>query len=185
MLWATWMTAKMETAKARNEVLQVLRVDNKDKWRRKQNKHLSVYRDQEGGDCCRSATQSCPTLRSHGLQHTRPLCPPPSPEVCPSSCPLHPWCHPAISSSDSLFSFCLQSFPTSGTSPKCQLLTSEDQNTGASASVLPVNIQDWLIWSPCSPRDSQESSPAPQFKGINSLTCCLLYSPALTIVCDH
>ena len=46
----------------------------------------------------------------HGLQHTRPLCPSPSPKVCPSSCPLHQWCHPAISSSDALF-FCPQSFP--------------------------------------------------------------------------
>ena len=63
---------------------------------------------------------SCPDtimsefLRHHGLQHTRPLCPSPSPEVCPSSCPLHRWCHPAISSSDALYTFCPQSFPASG-----------------------------------------------------------------------
>ena len=57
------------------------------------------------------------SVRPHGLQHTRPLCPSPSPEVCPSSCPLHQWCHPAISSSDALFSFCPQSFPASGTFP--------------------------------------------------------------------
>ena len=44
-------------------------------------------------------------LQSHGLQHTRPLCPIPSPEVWPSSCPLHQWCHPAISSSGTLLSF--------------------------------------------------------------------------------
>ena len=68
---------------------------------------------------------NCPvmsnTLRPHGLQHTRPPCPSASPEVCPSSRPLHRWCHPAISSSDTLFSFCPQSFPASGTFPMSQL----------------------------------------------------------------
>ena len=62
---------------------------------------------------------SCPvvsdSLHPHELQHIRPLCPSPSPEVCPSSCPLHWWCHPAISSSDTYFYFCLQFFPASGT----------------------------------------------------------------------
>ena len=81
------------------------------------------------------------SLQSHGLQHTRPPCPSPSPEVCPSSCPLHWWCHPAISSSDAVFSFCPQSFPASGTFPVSCPLTSDVQNTGASASVIPVNIQ--------------------------------------------
>ena len=57
------------------------------------------------------------SLWSHGLQHARPPCPSPSPKVCPSSCPLHQWCHPAISSSNTLFSFCPQSFPASGTFP--------------------------------------------------------------------
>ena len=47
----------------------------------------------------------------HGLQHTRPPCSSPSLEVCPSSCSLHRWCCPAISSSDALFSFCPQSSP--------------------------------------------------------------------------
>ena len=85
------------------------------------------------------------SLWSHGLQHTRPPCPSPSHRVCPSSCLLHQWCCPVISSSDALFSFCPQSFQTSGTFPMSQLLTSEDQNIGASASasVLPVNIQAW------------------------------------------
>ena len=66
-----------------------------------------------------------------------------SPTVCPCSCSLHCWCHPAILSSDALFSFCRQSFPASGTSPMSCLFTSDDQNTGASASasVLPVKIQ--------------------------------------------
>ena len=53
------------------------------------------------------------------------------PEVCPSSCPLHQWCHSVISSSDILFLFCPQSLPASGTFPKSQLFTSDDQNTGS------------------------------------------------------
>ena len=74
-----------------------------------------------------------------GLQHARPPCLSPSPRVCPSSCPLHQWCQPPISSSDALFSFCPQSFPASGTFPiVSQLFATGDQNTGAlaSASVL-------------------------------------------------
>ena len=66
----------------------------------------------------------------HGLQHSRPPWPSPSPAVCPSSWPLHRWCCQAISSSDTLFSFCSQSFPASGTLPMSQLFTSDDQNTG-------------------------------------------------------
>ena len=83
------------------------------------------------------------SLRPHGLQHSRPPCPSPSPRVCPCSCPLHQWCIPAISSSDALFSFCPQSFPASGTFPTTHLFTSDDQNTRASVSlsVRPVNIQ--------------------------------------------
>jgi len=70
-----------------------------------------------------------------------------SPEVCPSSCPLHWWCHPAISSSVVLFSFWPQSFPASDTFPVSQLFASLDKNTGvsASASVLPMSIQGWFL----------------------------------------
>ena len=57
----------------------------------------------------------------HGLQHTRPLCPSPSPKVCPSSCPLHWWCHPAILFSDTLFASWPQAFPASGTFRVSQL----------------------------------------------------------------
>ena len=57
------------------------------------------------------------SLRPHGLQHGRPSCPSPSPRVGPSSCSLHQWCHPVISTSNALFSFCPQSFPVSGTFP--------------------------------------------------------------------
>ena len=86
------------------------------------------------------------SLWPHGLQHGRPLCPSPSPEVCPSSCPLHQWCHPAISSSDVLFSFCRQSFPAPQTFPMSQIFASYDQNTrvSASSSVLQTSIQGWF-----------------------------------------
>ena len=106
------------------------------------------------------------SFQAHALQHTRPSCSSPSLGVCPSSYSLHWWCHPAISSSDALFSFCPQSFPASGTFPMSQLFVSDDQNTGASAlaSILPMYIQDWFplgsaVLICCSPRYSQESSP--------------------------
>ena len=87
------------------------------------------------------------SLQPHGLQHTRPPCPSPSPRVCPSSCPLHWCCHPAISSSVALF-FCLQSFPASGSFPMSRLFASNGQNIGASASVsvLPMSIQGSLTY---------------------------------------
>ena len=75
------------------------------------------------------------SLRPHGLQHVRPPCP--SPKVCPSSCQLHQFCHPAISFSDTLFSFCPQSVLVSGIFPMSWLFTSDNQNSGTSASALP------------------------------------------------
>ena len=85
------------------------------------------------------------SLRPHELPCARHPCPSPSPGVCPSSCSLCQWCCLAISSSDALFSLCPRSFPGSGTFPQSHLFTSNDQNTGASASasVLPVTIQGW------------------------------------------
>ena len=90
-----------------------------------------------------SVAQSCPTLRPHGLQHTRPLCSSPTPRVYPNSCPLSWWCHPTISSSVIPFSSNLQSFPASGSFPKSQLFAWGGQSIGVSAStsVLPMNIQ--------------------------------------------
>ena len=96
-----------------------------------------------GSSCC-SAVQSCPSdsLRPHGLQHTRPLCPSPTPGACSNSCPSNRWCHPTLSSSVIPFSSCLQSFPASGSFPMSQLFASGGQSIGASASasVLPMNI---------------------------------------------
>ena len=107
------------------------------------------------------------SLRPHGLQHARPPCPSPLPEVCPSSCPLNLWCHPTISSSVTVFSFCLQSSPTSRSFPMSQLFASGAQNIGAaaSASILPKSIQGWFplrltgLISLLS-KDSQQSFPA-------------------------
>ena len=86
------------------------------------------------------------SLWPHGLQHARLPCPSPSPGACSNSCPLHWWCHPTISSSVVPFSSCLQSSPASGSFPVSQLFPSGDQSIGvsASASVLPMNIQDWF-----------------------------------------
>ena len=84
------------------------------------------------------------SLGPHGLQHTRLPCPSPSPGACSNSCPLNQWCHPTISSSVIPFSSCLQSFPASQPFTMSQLFASGGQSIGASASVLPMNIQDWF-----------------------------------------
>ena len=83
-------------------------------------------------------------LQPHGLQHTRLPCPSQSPWVCSNSCPLSRWCHPTISSSVVPFSSSSQSFPASESFPLSQLFTSGGQNIGVSASVLPMNVQDWF-----------------------------------------
>ena len=85
------------------------------------------------------------SLRPHGLQHARPPCPSPTPGACSDSCPSSQWCHPTISSSVIPFSSCPQSFPASGSFPVSQFFPSGGQRIGvsASASVLPMNTQDW------------------------------------------
>ena len=81
-----------------------------------------------------------------GLQHARLPCPSPSPGVCSNLCPSGRWCHPNISSSVIPFSSCLQSFPAAGSFQMSQFFTSGGQSIGASvsASVFPMNIQDWF-----------------------------------------
>ena len=128
------------------------------------------------------------SFRPHKLQHTRPPCPSPSPRACSNSFPLSQWCHPTILSSVVPFSSHLQSFPGSASFHMSQFFTSGGQSTGVSASVSVFQyIQDWfllggLVGFPFSPRDSQESSPTPQFKSINSLVLSLLYGPTLTSI---
>ena len=91
------------------------------------------------------------SLRPHELQHPRPPCPTPTPGAYPNSRPLSQWCHPTISSSVVSLSSFPQSFPASGSFQMSQLFTSGGQRIGvsASASVLPMNIQDWspLGWT--------------------------------------
>ena len=93
------------------------------------------------------------SLWPHEPQHARPPCLSPTPRVHPNPYPSSRWCHPTISSSDIPFSSCPQSFPASGSFQMSQLCTSGSQSIGvsASASVLPMNTQEWspLGWTGC------------------------------------
>ena len=129
---------------------------------------------------------------THGLQHTRAPCPSPTPVVYPNSCPLSQWCHPTISSSVVPFSSCLQYFPASGFFQISQFFTWGGQSIGASASasVLPMNIQDLFPLR----LTGQVSLPSKglsrvfsntQFKSINSSELSFSYSPSLTPIRDY
>ena len=122
----------------------------------------------------------------------RPSCPSPTPRVYSNSCPLSWWCHRTISSCVVPFSSRLQSFPASG-------LFKWVSSLHQVAKVLDLQLQhqffqwifridffsDWLAGSLCSPRDSQESSPTPQFKNISSSVLSFLYSPTFTCIHDY
>ena len=103
------------------------------------------------------------------------------------SCPLSWWCHPTILSSVAQFSFCPLTFPTSGSVWMTRLFTSGGQSIGApaSGSVLPMNSLGLAGLISFQSRDSQESSPAPQFEIINSSLLSLCYGPAITSVHDY
>ena len=133
------------------------------------------------------------SLPPHGQQHAKLLCPSPTPGAYSNSCPLSRWWHPTISSSVMPFSSHLQSFPASGFFFNESLLHIRwpkywsihfSISTSSEYSRLISFRMDW-VWSPCSPRDSQESSPVPQFKSINSLVLSLLYHPTLTSIHDY
>ena len=115
------------------------------------------------------------SLQPHGLQHSRLPCPSPTPGACSNSCPSSRWCHPTISSSVIPFSFCPQSFPASGSFPMSQFFASDGQSIGASASasVFPMNIQDWspLRWT------GWISLP---FKGLQCFNVTLSIHPSLS-----
>ena len=132
------------------------------------------------------------SLRPHESQHARPPCPSPTPGVHSDSCPSSQWCHPAISSSFIPFSSCPQSLPASESFPMSQLFAWGGQSTGVSALASSFQrnpradlLQNGLVGTPRSPRDSQESSPTPQFKSINSSALSFLHSPTLTSIHDH
>ena len=129
------------------------------------------------------------SLRPCEPQHARPPCPSPTPDVYSNSC--H-WCHPTIPSSVIPFYSSLHSSPPRGSFQMSHFFKSGGQSIGVSAStsVFPMNIQDWflydgLVGSPWSPRDSQEFSPTPQFKSINSSVLSFLHSPTLTSIHDY
>ena len=120
-------------------------------------------------------------LQYHGQQHARPPCPWPTPRVYPNPCPSSWWCHPTISSSVVPFS-CLQSFPKSGTFPRSQFFTWGGQSIGVSvsASVLPMNTQDWpplegTGWISLKSKGHSRVFYKPQFKIINSLVLIFLF----------
>ena len=115
-----------------------------------------------------------------------------SPRIFSHACPLSQWCYLTIFSAAN-FSFCLQCFPTSGS---YQWICSSHQMTKVLEFQLQLQhrsfqwisrvdfLEDWLVWSPCSPEISQESPPTPQFQSINCLALSLLYGPTLTFICD-
>ena len=132
------------------------------------------------------------SLRPHGLQHARPPCPSPSPRACSNSRPSSQRCHPTTSSSvvpsppapnlsqhQSLFQW------VSSSHQVARVLEFQLQHQSFQWIVRVDFLWDWLVWSPCNPRVSQESSPTPQFKSINSLVLSLLYGPALTSIHDY
>ena len=127
----------------------------------------------------------------HKLQYPRLPCPSLSPGVCLNSCTLSRWYHLTISSYHH-FLFLSSIFP------RIRVFTNE-ASSGHVAKVLKLQLQHqyfqlifrtdflyvWLVWTPCCPRDSQESSLVPQFKGINSLALSLFYCPALISIPDY
>ena len=144
-----------------------------------------------------SSVQFSPSVMSdslwpHESQHARPPCPSQTPGVYSNSCPSSRWCHPAILSSVVPFSSCPQSLPASGSFPVSQLFPWGGQSTGVSVQHQSFQwtprtyvLQAGLVGSPCSPRDSQESSPTPQFRSIKFSALNFLHSPTLTSIHDH
>ena len=106
---------------------------------------LSAWRGKVHRQPSRCRSVASDSLRPHGLQHTRPPCPSPSPRVCSNSCLSSRWCYLTISSSVVPFPSCLQSLLASGSFPVSWFFVSGGQSIGtsASASVLPMNVQGW------------------------------------------
>ena len=131
------------------------------------------------------------SLRPHELQHARPPCPSPTPGFYPNSCPPSRRCHPAISS--------VVPFPPSPNPSQHQGLFQWVNSSHEVAKVLEFQLlhhsfqrnprvdllPNGLVGSPCSPRDSQVSSPTPQFKNFSSSMLSFLYSPTLASIHDY
>ena len=129
------------------------------------------------------------SLRPHGLQHARLSCPSPTPGAYSNSCPSSHWYHPTISSSVVPLSSCPQSLPASESFPMSQSFASGGQRIGvsASASVLPMNIQDlfplgWTGWISLPSKGLSRVFSNTQFNGISSSALSFLYSPSLTSI---
>ena len=132
------------------------------------------------------------SLWPQGLHHARPPCPSPTPGVYWNSCPSSWWCYPTISSSVIPFSSCPQSFLASGSFPVSQLFASGDQSIGvsASASVLPLNIQDWFPsgttgWISLQSKGLSRLFSNIKFRSMNSLVLSFHFSPTLTSIQDY
>ena len=123
------------------------------------------------------------------LQHARLPRPPVAPRACANSCPSSRWCHPAISSSVIPFSSCLQSLPASGSLLTGQFFASCSWSIRASASVLPVNIQDWFPLGLTGWISLQSKGPSRVFSNTtvqkHQFLTSQLYAPTLTSTHDH
>ena len=130
------------------------------------------------------------SLWPHESQHARPPCPSPTCRACLNSHPSSQWCYPTISSSVTPSPPALNVSQHQG-----HFQWAGSSHQGAKVLELQLQsfqwifrvdfLQDWLVWSPCSPRDSQESSPIPQFKSINSTALTFLHDPTLTFIHDY
>ena len=132
------------------------------------------------------------SLQSHELQHTRHPCPSQTTGVYSNSCPSSRWCHPDISSSVIPFFSCPQSLPASGSFPMSQYFTWGGQSIGvsASASILPMNTQDWspLGWTGWISFQSKGLSRVFSNTTVQKhqfLALSFLHSPTLTCIHDH
>ena len=130
------------------------------------------------------------SLWPHEPQYARLPCPSPTSAVHPNPCPLSRWCHPTISSSPSPTALNLSQDQglfkwVSSSHQVAKTLEFQHQHQSFQWTPKTDLLQNGLVWSPFSPRDSQESSPTPQFKSINSSALSFVYSPTLTSIHDH
>ena len=137
----------------------------------------------------------CSSLRAHRLQHVRPPCPSPTPRVYSNSCPLHR-VHCIMSTASVMPSnhliLCCPLLLLPSIFPNIRVLSNESalhirwpKYWSFSFNINSSNEPAGLVGSPCSPRDSQESSPTPQFKSINSSVLNFIDSPTLTSIHDY
>ena len=130
------------------------------------------------------------SLRPHGLQHARLSCPSPAPRACSNWCLLSQWCHPPShplsSPSHPAFSLAQHQGLFQWVSSLHQLAKIlEPQYQSLKWIFRTYFLEYWLVWSLWSPRDSQESSPTPQFKSISSSVLSFLSGPTLTSIHDY